>query len=54
MFTSFFFLYSSEINWVVRSEGKVQSNINLESRSSPTSVSGIKMSLRFRKGIFSN
>ena len=50
----FFFLYSSEINWVVRSEGKVQCNINLESRSSPTSVSGIKMSLRFRKGIFSN
>ena len=45
-----YFLQSSEINWVVRSEGKVQCNRNLESRSSPTSVSGIKNESKFQKG----
>ena len=45
-----FFLQSSEINWVVQSEGKVRCNINLESRSSPTSVSGIKNESKILKG----
>lgn len=50
MFISFFFLQSSEINWVVGSEGKVQCNINLESRSGPTSVSGIRNEAKIQKG----